>query len=136
MRINTVLTVIPAIVACLTMLGACGGGGGGGGNTAGPPPGPPGTLQFEEISFDATEGTVVNIFVVRSGGDSGVVSVDYATADGTAIAGMDYPAMNGTLTYANQTSGNQTISIPITDDDAVRSGPQKSDSAIRWNPAG
>jgi hypothetical protein len=120
MRIKTVLPAIPAIVACLTMLGACGGGGGGSGggggaNTAGPP----GTLQFAETSYDVAEGTVVNIFVVRSDGDSGVVSVDYATMDGTAVAGTDYPATSGTLTYANQTSGNQTISILITDDNSA-----------------
>jgi hypothetical protein len=120
MRIKTVLPVIPAIVACLTILGACGGGGGGssggvGANTAGPS----GTLQFAETSYDVAEGTVVNIFVVRSDGDSGVVSVDYATVDGTAVSGSDYPAMSGTLTYANQTSGNQTISILITDDNSA-----------------
>ena len=115
MRIKTVLTVIPAIVACSSMLGACGGGGGGGGNT----PASPGTLQFLETSIDATEGTVVNILVARSGGSSGVVSVDYATAGGTAAVSADYPATNGTLTYADGVSGNQTISIPITDDDTV-----------------
>ena len=116
MQIKTVLTVIPAIVTCLIVLGACGGGGGGGaGNIAGPP----GTLQFLETSFDATEGTVVNIRVARSGGDAGVVSVDYATADGTAAAGTDYPAMSGTLTYADGVSGNQTISVPITDDNSA-----------------
>lgn len=96
----------------LLVFAACGGGDGGGGNI----PAPPGTLQFLETSFDVTEGAVVNIRVARSGGNSGVVSVDYATADGTATAGADYPAMNGTLTYADGVSGNQTISIPITDD--------------------
>ncbi|MDH3805865.1 MAG: hypothetical protein OEU90_10390, partial [Gammaproteobacteria bacterium] len=117
MRFKTVIMVMLAIVVCLTTLGACSSSSGGGGNNNNP--GPPGTLQFAEISYDATEGTVVNILVNRSGGDSGVVSVDYATADGTAIAGADYPAMNGTFTYANQTSGNQTISIPITDDNSA-----------------
>jgi len=118
MRIKTVLTIVLPIVACLTMFNACGGGGGGGGGD-GDISGPPGTLQFLETSFDATEGTVVNIRVARSGGDSGVVSVDYATADGSAVAGMDYPAMNGTLTYADGVSGNQTISIPITENDSA-----------------
>jgi len=115
MRIKTLFTVIPAIVACSSMLGACGGSSGGGGDT----PAPAGTLQFLETSFDATEGTVVNILVARSGGSAGIVSVDYATSDGTAVAGTDYPATTGTLTYADGVSGNQTISIPINDDNTV-----------------
>jgi len=114
MRIKTVVMVMLAIVVCLTTLGACGGNSGGGNN-----PAAPGTLQFLETSFDATEGTVVNIGVTRSGGDSGVVSVEYATTDGTAVAGTDYPAMNGTLTFADGVSGNQTISILITDDNSA-----------------
>lgn len=115
MRIKTILTAIPVIVACSSMLGACGGGSSGGGST----PATPGTLQLGSTSYDVTEGAVVNIIVTRSGGSSGVVSVDYATSDGTAVAGTDYPATNGTLTYADGVSGNQTISIPITDDNTV-----------------
>jgi len=102
-------------VLCLATLYACGGGGGGGSSA----PAPPGTIQLLETSFDATEGTVVNILVARSGGSGGVVSVDYATADGTGVAGTDYPSTSGTLTYADGVSGNQTISIAITDDNAV-----------------
>jgi len=116
MRIKTIVRVMLAVVMCLTTLAACNGGGGGGDGNM---PGPPGTLQLLETSFDATEGTVVNILVARSGGNSGVVSVDYATADGTAAGGSDYPAANGTLTWPDGTSGNLTISIPITDDDTV-----------------
>ena len=96
----------------LLVLAACGGGGGGDGviNT-------PGTIQFFGITtYDVTEGAVINIIVFRSGGSSGVASVDYATSDGTAVAGTDYPATSGTLTFADGVSGNQTISIPITDD--------------------
>lgn len=80
-------------VVCLAILSACGGGGGGGDSQ----PGPPGTIQLADTSYDATEGTAVNIFVTRSGGNSGVVTVDYAIADGTAVAGSDYTALNGTL---------------------------------------
>ena len=105
------------ILFVLSVLSACGGGGGGGGNrnTAGPT----GSIQIATTAYDVTEGAVVNIIVSRSGGSSGVVSVDYATSNGTAVSGSDYPATSGTLTYADQTSGNQTISIPMTDDDTA-----------------
>src|SRR5262249_39168481 len=43
------------------------------------------------------------------------VTIDYATADGTATAGADYTAASGTLTIpAGQTS--QTISVPVMGD--------------------
>ena len=43
------------------------------------------------------------------------VTVDYATADGTADAGEDYTETSGTLTFSpGQTS--RTISVPVTDD--------------------
>jgi hypothetical protein len=103
-------------LAIVGVLSACGGGGGGNGNNM---PGSPGTLQLAATAFDTTEGAVVNIFVTRTGGDSGVVSVNYATADGTATGGSDYAAANGTLTWRDGLSGNQTISISITDDNSV-----------------
>ena len=97
----------------LLVLAACGGSSGGGGSN------PPGTIQLGSTSFDVAEGAVINIMVTRSGGSSGVASVDYATSDGTAVAGTDYPATSGTLTFADGVSGNQTISIPITDDNTA-----------------
>jgi Ca2+-binding RTX toxin-like protein len=46
------------------------------------------------------------------------VMVDYATADGTATAGSDYTAVDGTLIFApNETE--QEVRVPITGDGAV-----------------
>lgn len=109
---------LPGLI-CLFAVGilsilASGGGGGGG---AAPPSA--GTIQLSATSFDASEGTVVNIRVSRSGGSSGVASVDYATTDGTADAGSDYSGASGTLTWQNDVGGNQTISIPLSDDVAA-----------------
>ena len=79
----------------------------------------PGTLQLSRTSFDAAEGSIVNVRVARSGGSDGVASVDYATADGTALGGSDYTAAGGTLTWPDRVSGNLTITIPIIDDGIV-----------------
>ncbi len=106
------------IFGLLSIVGAgCGGGGNGNGNN-------PGTLHFIRTSYDVTEGTdgfvtIVNIIVNRSGGNGGVVSADYATADGNAVAGSDYTAANGTLTWPDGFSGNLTISITIIDDNTA-----------------
>jgi hypothetical protein len=118
------------IVLCIAILSACGGGGGGGGGAVNLP----GTLQLAGTSFDAIEGTVVNIRVARSGGSSGVARVDYATADGTGAAGSDYTVANGTLTWSNNVSGNKTISIPITDDNTAE--PSESFTVTLSNVSG
>ena len=46
---------------------------------------------------------------------SGPVSVDYATADGTATAGVDYTAASGTLTFAAGET-EKTVSVALLDD--------------------
>ncbi|WP_412468438.1 Calx-beta domain-containing protein [Pedobacter sp. KLB.chiD] len=48
-------------------------------------------------------------------------SVNYATANGTAIAGLDYTATSGTLTFpANAAAGaTLTFTVPINDDDLI-----------------
>jgi hypothetical protein len=48
------------------------------------------------------------------------LSIDYATANGTAIAGSDYTSTSGTLTFAVGESV-KTISIPIIDDTDIES---------------
>ena len=48
------------------------------------------------------------------------VTVDYATADGTATAGSDYTSTSGTLTF-NAGTTSQTISVSIADDETDES---------------
>lgn len=43
------------------------------------------------------------------------VSIDFRTSDGTAIAGTDFTATNGTLSWAALETGLKTVVIPITD---------------------
>ena len=65
----------------------------------------------------AAEGDGAMAFSVRlSVASSQTVTVDYATADGTATAGTDYGTTTGTLAFpALETT--QTIRVPIIDDD-------------------
>jgi hypothetical protein len=44
------------------------------------------------------------------------VAVDYATAVGTATSGTDFTATSGALTFSNDGSLTQTISVPVTRD--------------------
>jgi Calx-beta domain-containing protein len=79
----------------------------------------PGVIKFDEATFEVAEsaGTAV-VRVERSGGESGAVTVHYATSDGTAAAGQDYTAVSGTLSWSAGDGTVKTFTIPITDDTA------------------
>jgi len=67
-----------------------------------------------------TEGGNLVFTVTRAGATGIAISVNYATANGTAVAGSDYTAASGTLTFAvGETS--KTITVATTDDTAVES---------------
>ena len=71
-------------------------------------------LTIADTSANESAGTI-DFTVTMSGISGQTVTVDYATADSTALAGSDYTATAGTLTIpADSTSG--TITVPITDD--------------------
>lgn len=80
-----------------------------------------GSVQFSVASIAALEDVgALPVTVLRTGGTSGTLTVEYATANGTAIAGQDYTSTSGTLTFnAGETS--KTIQIPIADDGATES---------------
>jgi hypothetical protein len=64
--------------------------------------------------------TTARFTVTLSQAATQTVTVSYATADGTAKAGVDYTATSGTLTFApGQTS--QTITVPVLNDPALTS---------------
>src|SRR5439155_6730813 len=54
------------------------------------------------------------IAVTRTGGTAGAVTVNYATGNGTALAGTDYQAASGTLTFAAGVA-SRTFTVPIID---------------------
>ncbi len=74
----------------------------------------PGTLQFSSPFFSVTEDeTTATMTVTRSNGSDGVVTVEYATTDDTAVAGADYTAKSGVLTWANGDISSKSITIDI-----------------------
>lgn len=79
------------------------------------PPSPP-EVQFGAATYSADEGAgTVTITVVLSAASERTATVNYATSDGTASAGSDYTAANGTLTF-DPGATSQTFSVSIVDD--------------------
>jgi hypothetical protein len=63
-------------------------------------------------------GNTATFTVSLSGASTGAVSVDFATANGTASNGEDYTAKTGTINFAaGETS--KTVTVAITDDNLV-----------------
>ena len=83
-------------------------------------PGPEETTQTSQLSVaDAAaseeDDSTIDFVVTLSPASDETVSVNYATSDGTATAGDDYTAKNGSLTFnAGETS--KTIQVSIIDD--------------------
>ena len=76
-----------------------------------------GELHFSSAAYSAGEASgMAALMVNRSNGSTGVVSIDYNTADGSAQQGMDYVAQSNTLTWADNGSTPQAINVPVTDD--------------------
>src|SRR2546430_17581998 len=68
---------------------------------------------------EGNAGTVNADFTVTLTGESrNPITVDYATVDGTAVAGTDYIAASGTLTF-EPGAVSKTITIAVMSDTAV-----------------
>ncbi len=95
--------------------------------------------QTPVLNFSAAQYTVAEnagnatITVIRSGVVSVPVTVNFATANGTATAGSDYTAASGTLSFAANEL-QKTFNVPITDDSAVESS--ETVSLTLSNPTG
>ncbi len=74
-----------------------------------------GSLKLSSATVTAAEGESALVTVTRAGGNAGTVSVTYTTSNATAIAGLDYVGVTGTLTFLpGETS--RSFLVPITKD--------------------
>ncbi len=75
-----------------------------------------GRLEFETTGITLAESIgVATIDVVRVGGSDGQITVDYNSADLTALSGSDFEAIAGTLVFADG-ERRKTLSINILND--------------------
>ena len=79
------------------------------------------TLSVLDTAVNEDDGSV-GFLVKLDPAASGTVTVDYATADGTAVSPADYAATSGTLTFAPGEREKKTPLVAIVDDDEEDSG--------------
>ena len=80
-----------------------------------------GNISITDVTIaEGNSGTKTATFTVSHTGTA-AFSVDYATADGTAIAGTDYVATSNTLNFAagSGAAQSQTVSVTISGDTTV-----------------
>jgi ELWxxDGT repeat protein len=77
-----------------------------------------GTPQFTSAVYEVLESgsPTVMVTVTRIGGDEGPLDVEFATSDGTALAGTDYKAATGSLHWDAGDSATKSFSVQILDD--------------------
>ncbi|WP_172435849.1 Calx-beta domain-containing protein [Sediminicola luteus] len=77
-------------------------------------------IAFDTTSLEVNEAAgTITLDVVLTGNVDGGFNVDFATANGSAVAGSDYTANNGTLSFAGTNGEIQTITVQITDDSLI-----------------
>jgi glucose/arabinose dehydrogenase len=73
-------------------------------------------FSLSQLAYDVKEDVGQATITVRRGGNtSGISTINYATSNGTAIAGSDYTAATGSLTFA-ATETSKTFTVGITND--------------------
>ncbi len=76
-----------------------------------------GAVRFSTTAYTINEnGGVGYVTVVRTGGSSEAISVNFAATNGTAVAGYDFTATNGTLNFGPG-EVSKTFTVPIIDND-------------------
>ena len=92
------------------------------------------TLNVFDTAVNEADG-LVGFLVTLSPAATGTVTVNYATQDdGTAVAGTDYTATSGTLTFAPGERQKSTALVPIADDGEEDSG--ETFRLVLSNPTG
>ncbi|MBI1812889.1 S-layer homology domain-containing protein [Candidatus Peregrinibacteria bacterium] len=90
-----------------------------------------GVFQFGSSDYIGSKGTSMLVTVTRVGGNAGAVTVDFATADASAISGSDYAAAKGTLAFAaGETSKAFAVTI------SVNAKPDKAFTLLLSNATG
>ena len=71
------------------------------------------TVALSAASYQALPASTLVLTIYRSGSSAGSVSVSYGTVDGTAVAGTDYTATSGSITWPDGDSSPKQVEVPV-----------------------
>lgn len=78
------------------------------------------SVTINDVSIsEGNSGTKTITFTVRRSDNAGSFSVNYATANGSAVAGSDYTAKSGKLTFTAGGGLTQTVSVTVRGDTTI-----------------
>jgi uncharacterized delta-60 repeat protein len=79
----------------------------------------PGRISLSATNYNVIEGSNAVVTIKRTGGNVGVIKVNYSTVDDTAQIPFDYTETFGTLTWNDGESAPKTVTIPVLEDGLV-----------------
>jgi choice-of-anchor B domain-containing protein len=79
---------------------------------------PQGSLSFLRTSYGVTEGDQATLEVVRNGGSTGIIAVDYEVLAATATSD-DFSILTGQLTWASGDTNAKSINISAVNDGVI-----------------
>jgi hypothetical protein len=83
---------------------------------------PAGVMQHTNSSLSVVKSSgAATLSVVRTNGSTGPVRVDFATANGSAMSGIDYAAASGTLSWPDGDTAAKPITISLLNNPAATS---------------
>src|SRR5262249_15830526 len=86
-----------------------------------------GTISFATAAYTVIENaTNVVLAVNRSGGNTGAISANYSTSDGTAQGGLDYIATNAVVSWPDSDLATKFITVANIND-------QRNESSETFN---
>ena len=86
----------------------------------GSPQAPRGELRFSTATYAVPESVgQVAVHVQRVNGSGGAISVQVASADGSAVAPGDYTAVAATLNWADGDTADKIVNLPVIDDASI-----------------
>lgn len=104
-------------------------------STPAPGTGTPGTIDIGTDNYAALEGDgFITVAVQRNNGSVGIVTVDYQTFAGSAVPGVDYTDVMGTLTWQHADDADKYVKIPITNN--FGQDPTRDLTIVLSNPTG